>query len=366
MSAQATRRGVPAVALWGGLGALAWAAITVLTGGSSAHADEGDPSLLGGAGSLVSQTVSTVSDTVTAVAKPIVTEVATPVVAEVVKPVVTEVVAPVVTEVVAPVVAQASAPVQQAAPVVETVSETVAQVPVAGQPAAPVVEAVTETVVDTATDTVESVTTPVNSLLEDSPASQILRPVTDAAASLPVLGALLGQLGVFTLVEELASVVDETTGIVGGVVDDVVESTVPPIVETLEPLGPPARGEAEATVSSASVPHQDTALLAPATAAATPTSRASVAAPALVPVDISAAPVWSAPAAGQDGAPVPAPLGSPVAPSSSTGSGGASALSHARLGDVVSPVLSAVERTPGAPDDVLPTSLVADTDVSPD
>ncbi|EDV5156916.1 hypothetical protein XS42_004591, partial [Salmonella enterica subsp. enterica] len=37
---RATRRGVPAVALWGGFGALAWAALTVLTGGGSAQADE--------------------------------------------------------------------------------------------------------------------------------------------------------------------------------------------------------------------------------------------------------------------------------------------------------------------------------------
>ena len=93
MNAQATRRGLPAIALWGGVGALAWAAITVLTGGSAAHADEeSDPSLLGGVTTLVSETVSSVGDTVTAVTKPVVTQV--------VKPVVTQVVAPVVTHVV--------------------------------------------------------------------------------------------------------------------------------------------------------------------------------------------------------------------------------------------------------------------------
>ncbi len=357
MNAQATRRGVPAVALWGGLGALAWAAITVLTGGSSAQADEGDHSLLDGVGSLVSQTVSTVGDTVTAVTQPVVTEV--------VAPVVTEVVAPVVTEVVTPVVAHVTAPVQQAAPVVETVTETVAQVPVVGQPAAAAVGTTTETVVDTVADTVESVTTPVIAVLEDSPASHIVTPVTDAAASLPVLGALLGQLGVFTLVEDFVGVVDETTAIVGGVVDDVVDSTVPPLVDALEPLSPATPDDVVAEPSAVDA-HQVRALLPAAPAPATATTRVSASPAALEPVAATVDPAWTATASGRDGVPAPAPLGSPVAPSSSTGSGGASAVSPARLGDAGTPAFSAGERTPGAPDDVLPTSLVADTDVSPD
>ncbi|KQQ67130.1 hypothetical protein [Microbacterium sp. Leaf320] len=340
MNAQATRRGLPAIALWGGMGALAWAAITVLTGGSSAHADESsDAPLLDGVTSLVSQTVSSVGDTVTAVSSPIVTQV--------VKPVVTEVVAPVVTQVVAP--------VQQAAPpVVEHVSDTVTQVPVVGPAAAPVVAAVT--------DTAQAVVTPVTDLLTEAPVSQIVTPVQDALAALPGVGRLIEELGVDTLLDDVVGVVDATTDVVGGVV----ENTVPPVLVALDP----SRSESgsalpgldslgfDVDVRSTSTP--------PATTAPTRSQPAGDSATsALAPVAPPAAPATSAPESG-DTAPFTPPVGGPVTPSSSAGSGGASALSHARLSDVGVPAFRAVERTPGAPDDVLPTSLVADTDVSPD
>ena len=341
MNAQATRRGLPAIALWGGVGALAWAAITVLTGGSSAHADENpDAPLLDGVTSLVSQTVSTVGDTVTAVTSPIVTQV--------VQPVVTDVVAPVVTQVVTP--------VQQAAPpVVEHVSDTVTQAPVVGPAAAPVVEAVS--------DTAQAVIAPVTDLLTDAPASQIVTPVQDALAALPGVGHLIEELGVDTLLDDVVGVVDVTTDVVGGVVDN----TVPPVLTALDPTrsdsGPSLPGAGSlAFIIGARGP---TTAVPAATAPARAPTAADSAASALQPVALPAAPATSVPESG-DTAPSTPPVGAPVTPSSSAGSGGASALSHARLSDVGVPAFRAVERTPGAPDDVLPTSLVSDTDVSPD
>ena len=340
MNAQATRRGLPAIALWGGLGAIAWAAITVLTGGSSAHADENsDAPLLDGVTSLVSQTVSSVGDTVTAVTSPVVTQV--------VKPVVTEVVAPVVTQVVAP--------VQQAAPpVVEHVVDTVTHVPVVGPAAAPVVEAVA--------DTAEAVVAPVTDLLTDAPASQLVTPVQDALAALAGVGHLLDELGVNTLLDDVVGVVDTTTEIVG----DVVENTVPPVLGSLDPTAPdrgPSIPGADPRTPAVSVIAISTLPATLATAGAQTAGGSSASTPR--PVAPPAAPATSAPES-EGSAPLTPPAGGPVAPSSSAGSGGASSLSHARLSDVGVPAFRAVERTPGAPDDVLPTSLVADTDVSPD
>ncbi|WP_144875404.1 hypothetical protein [Microbacterium sp. 1.5R] len=357
MNAQATRRGVPAAVLWGGLGALAWATITIITGGSSAHADEqGDAPLLEGVSSLVSQTVSTVAPAAAEVVAPVVTEVAAPVVTEVAAPVVTEVVAPVVTEVVAP--------VQQTVPVViETVTETVAAVPVAG-PA-------TQHVVDTVTDTAEAVVAPVSDLLQNAPVSQIIRPVQDAVSTLPVVGSLIDDLGVDELVPEVVGVVDETTTIVG----EVVENAVPPVIDTVAPrpgvatvVPDPAGvdGVPDMTDAAASVPVGSLAQPGRTHASAAGGSRA-IAAPepdaALPPISTT-----RAPASEEEPIPAPSPVGTPAAPvaPASAGSGGSLGLSHARLSDVGIPALLSVERTPGAPDDVLPTSLVADTDVSPD
>lgn len=358
MNARATRRGVPAIALWGGIGALAWATITVLTGGGSAQADErNDPSLLGDVSSLVTGTVSTVGDTVTAVVEPVVTQVVAPVVNEVVAPVVNEVVAPVVHEVVAPVPEIVPA-------VVETVTDTVADVPVVGEIATPVVE--------TVSDTAQAVATPVSDLLQDAPVAQIVDPVQDAVAALPVVGGLLRDLGVTNLLGDVAGVVDDTTGIVG----EIVETTVPPVLVGLDPTEsvppvalPPVAfpGPGFATVPA----------VVPADAAGATIVRASVSTPAsatrhpldeyalAAPVETSA-PATTASASGHASGPASAPAGGPLAPSSSANSGGASAVSPAGLTDAGVPALRAVERTSGASDDVLPTSLVADTDVSPD
>ncbi|MFJ4223414.1 hypothetical protein [Microbacterium sp. NPDC089695] len=326
MNAHATRRGVPAVALWGGLGALAWAAITVLTGGSSAHADEqSDPSLLGGVNSLVTDTVTAVGDTVTAVTHPVVTEV----------------VQPVVTEVVAPVVSHVTAPVQQAAPaVVEQVSDTVAAVPVVGPATTPILTSTT--------DAVEQVVDPVADVLHDAPVSQIVTPLQQTLDAVPLVGVLIERLGVGALLTDVVGVLDDTTAIVG----DVIDATVPPVLGALDP----ATG-----VASETAPTVESAVSATAVPAAlerTPSTHRSAAVPA--------SPATSAPGSATEEPVLPTPGGAPAVPASSAGSGSASALSHARPSDVGFSPLRAVERTPGAPDDVLPTSLVADTDVSPD
>ena len=341
MNTQATRRGLPAVALWGGLGALAWATITVLTGGSSAHADEAtDAPLLGGVTSAVSQTVSSVGDTVTAVTKPVVTQV--------VKPVVTQVVAPVVTQVVAP--------VQQAAPpIVEHLSENVTKVPVVGPVAAPVVTAVT--------DAAQAVVEPVTDLLQDAPASQVVTPVRDAVSALPVVGHVIDELGVTTLLDDLTGVVDASTDVIGVVVDE----TVPPVLGALDPAAPGGASPLP-TPDSARPSADQTSGGAPGTSASArpAAARSGGVGSDSVPVAPPAAPATTVPATDGEGTPAAPPAGAPTVPSSSATSGGASALSHARLGEVGIPAFRAVERAPGAPDDVLPTSLVADTDVSPD
>lgn len=354
MNAQATRRGVPAIALWGGLGVLAWAAITAFTGDGSAHADEQrDPSLLG-----------EVSSVVTAVTEPVVSHVVAPVVNEVVAPVVHEVVAPVVTEVVAPVVHETVAPIPETVPaVVEDVTDTVAEVPGVGEVAAPVVE--------TVTDTAQAVVTPVAEVLQDAPVAQIVDPVQDAIAALPVVGGLLRDLGVTPLLDDVVGVVDDTAGTVG----EVVENTLPPILVGVDPtvslppvvLPPvvvpdpgfstapalsPANTVGGSTVSSAASAAQHPRADSSRTALSTPADTARSA--------------TAASASGHAEGPASAAHGGPLAPTSSAASGGASAASPARLSDAGASALRAEERTPGATDDVLPTSLVADTDVSPD
>ena len=78
MDVRATRRGTPAVVFWGGIGVLAWATLTVLLSGGSAHADDQEDGPLDGLTSLVGNTVSAV----TAPVAPIVTEVVAPAVTQ--------------------------------------------------------------------------------------------------------------------------------------------------------------------------------------------------------------------------------------------------------------------------------------------
>lgn len=331
VDARATRRGVPAVVIWGGLGALVWAAFTVLTGGGSAHADEQPDGPLDGLTSLVGETVTSVT-----------------------APVVDQVVAPVVTHVAAPVVQAVVAPVQQAAPpVVSTVTQTVASVPVVGPAAAPVVQAVSHTAQD--------VVAPVTDILTDAPVAQITDPILDAVTGLPIVGGLVDDLGARDLVDDVVDVVDDAVGVIGGAA----EETVPPILEALDPEALEAGGPAGPGASNDSRPAQH---LAATSASIAPGLSDSGGSPAL-----SAQPVVPAAASavviGERGAPEStpgAPPGAPIAPTSSAGSGGGASSAHARVSDAVAPTVRAWVRASGASDDALPASRVSDTDVSPD
>ena len=200
-------------------------------------------------------------------------------------------------------------------------------------------------------------------LLTEAPASQIVKPVQDALAALPGVGHLLDELGVTTLVDDVVGVVDATSDVVGGVV----ENTVPPVISALDPTLPGGSTTVPAAEPSRLGDDAATTSAGPAaSASARDQAAATPSASALLPVAPPATPATSAPASDDDRAPAAPPAGAPAAPTSSAGSGGASALSHARISDVGIPALRAVERASGAPDDVLPTSLVADTDVSPD
>lgn len=354
MDARTTRRGVPHAVLWGGIGALAWAALTVLTGGGSAHADEQPKGPLDGLTSVVSETV-------TAVTKPVVNNVVAPVVNQVATPVVQEVVAPVVHEVVAPVVTHTVAPVQEAAPaVVETVTETVTQVPVVGDTAAPVLEAVAETT--------ETIVEPVTDVLGSAPVSQVTAPVLDLVGGLPLVGGIVVESGAIDLVENVVDVVDGTAGLIGGVVDE----TVPPVVEVLTPRDPASPQTPEGSVPAGVPPVRDDipALpeAAPAPSASPGTSQDSVLS-TLAPVAAALSAPDSSDTGAGDTAPVPfgAPPVAPATPASSSAtSAGGSTSTPARLSEIGATPLRACERAAGARDDALPGAPVADTDVSPD
>jgi len=339
VDARTTRRGIPAGVIWGGLGVLAWAAFALFTGGGAAHADDGDGPLDGLTG-LVSNTVSAVTAPVT----------------------------PVVTQVVAPVVTAVTTPVQQAAPaVVTTVTQTVAQVPVVGPATAPVVK--------TVTDTAQAVVQPVVDVVKSSPVSQVTQPVIDIVTGLPIVGELVDDLGVPRVIDDVVGIVDDTTDVVGGVVD----GTVPPVLEALEPQGPGIPGIpgvpglpilSGSAGDASALPGGYASSAVPAGGSQLAASRSPGLDGARYGFGSSAAaggpegPGSRAPSPADD--PASAPLGAPVTPSSSAGSGGGSTAATARISDDGVPPLRAEKRDPGAPDDALPASAVADTDVSPD
>ncbi|MFJ6428707.1 hypothetical protein [Microbacterium maritypicum] len=336
MDARATRRGIPAAVFWGGIGVLAWATLTVLLAGGSAHADEQDGPLDG--------LTSLASDTVSAVTAPV---------------------TPFVTQVVAPVVTQVVAPVQQAVPtVVATVTAPIVNAPVVGPAVAPVVHA--------ATETATAVVTPVADVLTGAPVSQITDPILDTVADIPVVGGLASDLGLISAVGDVVGVVDDTTALLGNVADQ----TVPPVLEALDPTTPatpptpePGDGSGQITEPAASTV---TGLVTERTATtppATPTTNSAPGSPlsgSLPAVDRTAPRAVDHITPVPSGPPPGSPQGTTVPASSSAGSGGANGASPARLSDANSSPLRAGERTSGASDDELPSSPVADTDVSPD
>lgn len=333
MDVRATRHGVPAVAFWGAIGVLAWATLTVLLAGGSAHADEQEDGPLDGLTSLVSNTVSAV----------------------------TAPVAPIVTQVVAPVVTQVVAPVQQAVPaVVTTVTQPGVNAPVVGPAVTPVVHAVTETAT--------AVVTPVTDALTDSPVSQITDPILDTVAGIPVVGGLVSDLGLISAADDVVGVVDDTTALLGNVANE----TVPPVLEALDPTTSttPEPGEGSGSVAEPVV--KTNLIITTENTAATPPASPTPASSAGSPSPIALSTTIGATRAVDDTTPAPTgpPSGSPpgatVPASSSAGSGGGNGAAHARLSDVNPSPLRAGERTSAASDDELPSSPVADTDVSPD
>lgn len=337
MEAQATRRGVPAAVIWGGFGVLAWAALTALTGGGPAHADDRqDP--LDGVTSLVAKTVSAVTAPVA--------------------PVVDEIVDPVVTDVVAPVVETVTAPVQKAAPAaVETVTETVAAVPVVGQVAAPVI--------DTVAEAVPTVVAPVTEALTDSPVAAVTEPLLDVVTDLPVVGRIVDEGGVTDLVDRVVGVVDGTTGIVGGVV----EETLPPVLGGLSPTAPSTAYPPTTATDDPGRPAGQQATAAAHPMAAIATSGRDGAAPRLAvhPGLTPDEPQPTARAQSPSGAPSGSPPTSsaPLAPTSSAGPGGSSIITPARLDEHAVPPLAVGEPTTHA-SDATPASPVSDAAVSPD
>lgn len=338
MDARATRRGISAGVFWGGIGVLALTTLAVLFAGGSAHADEQEDGPLDGLTTLVSETVSTVT---------------TPV-------------APVVTQVVAPVVTQVVAPVQQAVPaVVAAVTQPVTSAPVVGPAVAPVVNAVTETAA--------AVVAPVTDTLTGAPVSQITDPVLEAVSGIPVVGGLASDLGLISAVGDVVGVVDDTTALLGNVTN----GTVPPVLEAIDPTNPPTAQEPTqepGEVSGVIVEHAvvTDAVLATEHAAAAQSGTATSGSTAVSPPSTVRSAIESTTAALDHTTPVPAgsppggPLGTAVPASSSAGSGGGSGTSLARLSDANASPLRAGERTSGASDDEVPSSPVADTDVSPD
>jgi hypothetical protein len=238
------------------------------------------------------------------------------------------------------------------------VTQTVAATPVVGPATAPVVHAVTETA--------QQVVAPVTAALTNSPVSQLTDPILDAVAGVPVVGDLVTDLGVITAVDDVVGVVDDTTALLGGVTD----ATVPPVLEALDPTTPdpePGSGgvaEPPVPVTAAVAAGVTHASAIPPQSASSSTSGHTLS------VALSAADGSAATGDDSTTAPAGAPPGSlpgtPVPASSSAGSGAGAGAAHARLSDVDSSPLRAGERTSGASDDVLPSSPVADTDVSPD
>lgn len=328
---------------WVAFGVLAWATFTVLIGGTAAHADDEPETPLSPLTSLVGSTVHDVSSLAT--------------------PLVTEVVAPVV-ETVAPVV-------QQAAPqVVESAVETIESAPVVGDSVQPVLDSVAPV----ATETVEAVTSPLTDALQHAPVATITEPVLQTISGVAggSVGELLTDLGITGAVREIVRVVDATTDLIGGAVD----STVPPV---LGALNPPAASEVPDTAAVPEAPIHADGSDAPApvrvddavvrTASEAVASRISArlfeqlraaASDATALAELATA----APTRPYDNHQAP-PAG-PSTPLPSTGSGSGSHSDAARLADSAADPLRAWKRTLGAPDDALPSSPVADADVSPD
>ncbi|MFS2242572.1 hypothetical protein [Microbacterium sp. OR16] len=327
-----------AVYLWGALFVLAWALLSAVFSGGDARADDEAPAPLSGLTSLVGDTLGDVVAPVAKTATSTVEQIASPVVSTVEK-------------------------------AVEKTTAAVASVPVVGAPAAEVIA--------TAGDTVSGVTQTVGAVAGSTPVSAIVTPVTDVIGSVPVVGAVVDGLGATDLVGEVATGVDGVLEVVPPVID----STIKPVIDGLQPSIPTT---GDTALPDAEVPFDtDSSQAGPAVGAdaqpdAEPealTAEATSAHPSTFAFAVSTSADASPPArdaAVQPAAPSGNPHGAPasgpgvVTPTAAVGGTGpapgtsSDAPSSARLDD------AAYSRT-GIPDDAaLPASPAGSTDISPD
>lgn len=144
------------------------------------------------------------------------------------------------------------------------------------------------------------------------------------------------------------------------------------MLEALDPTTP-APGEGPGDSVGVAEPGLPAPTVAAAQESAATPPASTVAAGAGSPPSTALSTPTTAVGAGDDsthapptGLPSSSPPGATVPASSSAGSGGAHGATHVRPSDANTSPLRAGERTPGATDDALPSSPVADTDVSPD
>ncbi|CAH0141033.1 hypothetical protein [Microbacterium sp. Bi121] len=349
MNSTATRRLSTSIG-WGAFIVLAWAALTLLVSSGTAHADEDADGPLDGVTSLIGSTVGAGSGLVSDVVKEAV-------------PTVVEKVAPVVTKTVPAV----------AAPATNTVAATVQAIPVVRDVVPPIVTPVAQAT----TETVAEVTTPLTDALQDSPVAQLTDPVLEVVSDVPIVGHLVDDLALPDAVTDIAGSVDATTAALGSTVED----AVPPVLDAVEAVVPPAPSTPGADTGTDVVVESPVVNLPPRADAVTDGSRVTASTAVLVSssafVERYATPAFeqATSTAEPDATGVPVrPTGPAHAPpgitsgpsSSSSGSPGGSVGDAARLSDASADALHAWHRALGDVDDDLPCSPVAETDASPD
>ena len=222
------------------------------------------------------------------------------------------------------------------------------------------------------TETVQSLATLVSRVFESDPVAQITHPVTDAVSDVPVIGGLLDDIGVTGAIGDVVDAADDTVGGIGTVIDGtVIDGTLPPMLggldpDAAEPPGSPADGETTPAARPAASPRTSALSATPDSANwhSRPSSGAGAASGAVspAPATIGADEDGRAPA----GHPALAPPGAPASPTSSAGPGAGGAAAAARVCDDTASPCHPWMRITAASDVAVPTSPVADTDVSPD
>lgn len=342
--------------------ALGWAALSVFLGSSPAHAAD-SPGLLGGLGDTVtgatSAVVTTVSDLVLPAAAPA-DPAATP-----------------ASDPVQSVVAAVTSPLPDLAATVSDAVQTsvtaavdhVDAIPVVGPPVA----TATSHTVNGMTGTVGDAVAPVTAILGSAPAAAITTPVSQTISGIPVVGDLLGRLGIEPLLGHVSGTVDGALGSVGAVLT----GAVPPGTGIIPgpgspgipgipgiPLFPAPGGNSAAAAD----------LLPPAVIPGNPAAARS---PWSVPVGsvVNSARASAAPSSHPADAPPANPSRGPDTTAVPPGSAGGSSSSAGQGDGSSSPAAVSIDDAAGdtrgtahtsGTDDALPSSPVYDTDVAPD